>query len=68
MAKVIVTFGKDPANKMIQNIPLTPAEKKQFEKTYTFNTLEEADAFTKGIREAVGWQEVYIEDYSQTLK
>jgi hypothetical protein len=68
MAKVTIIFGKEQANKIIQNIPLTPAEKKQFEKIYTFNTLEEADAFSKGVREAVGWQEVYIEDYSLTFK
>lgn len=59
MEKVTIIFGKEQVDKILQNQVLTEIEKDKFQKSYFFESKVEADAFTKGIQEAVGWQEVY---------
>lgn len=59
MEKVTIVFGKEQVEKLLQNQLLTEIEKELYQKSYFFGSKIEADAFTKGIQEAVGWQEAY---------
>jgi hypothetical protein len=60
MITVTVVFGKESVQKVLNNLPLNANEMEQYQKSYTFETEKEAEAFAKGINEAVGWQEVYV--------
>jgi hypothetical protein len=62
MKSITITYGKEQASKMHNGQKLSAAEEAQFVKSYNFKTEKEAQAFIKGVEEAVGWQEVYIEE------
>ncbi len=62
MTCLTITYGKEQVSKRHNGQILTQEEEAQFVKTYNFSTEKEAQAFIKGIEEAVGWQEVYIEE------
>ncbi|MGC4127976.1 MAG: hypothetical protein QM564_00130 [Bergeyella sp.] len=55
-----VVFGKEQVNKTYNNEPLTIEELEINVKEYSFNTLEEKEAFIKGINETIGWNECCI--------
>ncbi len=62
--RVVIVFGKDASNKVLLDVPLTFDERKQYEKEYFFITKDEKEAFCKGIEEAVGWMDYYIQKNS----
>lgn len=55
-----VVFGKEQISKIYNNEPFSQEELDNNIKEYSFNSIEEKDAFIKGINEAVGWTECYI--------
>ena len=55
-----IIFGKEQANKFLNNVPLSEEEKSINEKEYYFETKLELNAFLKGVNETVGWLECYI--------
>jgi len=65
MKTLTITYGKEQVIKKHNGQKLTTDEEAQFVKTYSFENDKETKAFTMGIEEAVGWQEVYIEEQSQ---
>ena len=62
MTTISVIYGKEQVEKVLNNITLEEAEATMYQNEYSFETQKEADAFAKGIREAVGWQEVYVSE------
>jgi predicted metallopeptidase len=62
MTNVKVVFGKEATQKILNNVELSIVELEQFQKSYSFTTEAEAQAFIKGINEAVAWQEVYVSE------
>lgn len=60
MPTVNILFGKEATQKILNNQQLSQEEILESQKSFAFETEEEADAFKKGIEAAVGWQEVYV--------
>ena len=58
--KIRIIFGKEQVIKAYNNLPLSAEELDKTVKEYTFNTLEEKEAFIKGINEAIGWTDCCI--------
>lgn len=57
---ITIIFGKEQVIKTYNNIEITQEEKENFIKQYSFETLEEKNAFLKGISEAIGWTDYCI--------
>jgi hypothetical protein len=55
-------FGQEQVCKVINNEALSNEEQKINLKSFSFNTIEEKNAFCAGINEAVGWQECFIQE------
>ncbi|MDI1306255.1 MAG: hypothetical protein PSX42_15615 [bacterium] len=58
---VKVIFGKEQVNKFYNNDLFSKEEIQTYVKEFDFNTEAEKAAFCKGIEEAVGWMECYID-------
>lgn len=61
--KLKVVFGKEQVNKVYSNVPLNSAECNLNIREYYFDTIEEKNAFCKGLDEAIGWLEYCLPDY-----
>ncbi|OYQ45365.1 hypothetical protein [Flavobacterium aurantiibacter] len=55
-----VIFGKEQVLKFSNNEPFTKEETELNVKQYQFNSVEEKQAFIKGLNEALGWIDFYI--------
>ena len=53
----IILYGDEQVRKYLDGIALTNQEISEFTKKYSFNTIEEFNAFMYGIKEAYGWRE-----------
>lgn len=60
--KISVIFGKDEISKFYRGEYFSELEKEINIKEFLFNTIEEQEAFCKGIQEGVGWCEIYIDN------
>lgn len=58
-----VVFGKDQVLKIYSGVELTSDELRNNYKEYSFNTIEEKNAFCMGLEEAIGWVEYCLPDY-----
>lgn len=58
---VKVIFGKDQVKKFYNDDLFSKEEEQLYVKEFDFNTEAEKGAFCKGIEEAVGWMECYID-------
>lgn len=55
-----IIFGKEQINKFLSDIPFSAEAESLNEKEYNFETVDELNAFVKGVNETVGWLECYI--------
>ena len=60
MIAIQIVFGKEEANKILNNISLNNDEMENNVKTFTFNSEDAKKGFIKGINAALGWQEGFI--------
>ncbi len=65
MITITVVFGQEAVRKICNNEQLNTSELELFQKQFSFETQNEADAFIKGLNAAVGWQEIYLFDQIQ---
>lgn len=61
-----VIFGKEQVSKIYNSIPLKAEETKLNTRAYSFNSVEEKQAFLKGINEGIGWLDFCILDSETT--
>lgn len=60
--RVKIIFGKEQVNKYLTGESLSAEDMTLNVKTYEFDTVEEKNAFIKGIEESIGWAECHIEN------
>lgn len=60
---VKVIFGKEQILKVYSNESLNEEEINTNVKNYEFNSIEEKNAFIKGLNEAVGWIDICIPEF-----
>lgn len=58
--KIIVVFGQEQVNKIFEGAIFTNEEKEQFVKRFDFETLQEKEAFIKGMETASGWIDYFV--------
>lgn len=59
---VKVVFGKEQVTRAHNNESFRQEDLDLFIKEYNFETIEEKNAFIKGLNESVGWMEIYISE------
>lgn len=60
---VKIIFGKEQITKIYNNETFTDEELRINVKKYSFNSIEEKEAFINGINEAVGWMECFFTEF-----
>lgn len=58
-----IVFGKEQVIKVYNNELLTEEESENNLKEYSFTSIEEKNAFIRGVNEAIGWTECCMPEF-----